>query len=184
MNPQQFKAELTKKQQELKRYVNVEFPKRAGNISLRFINDNFRAQGWQGATLQPWKENARKGTILIRKGKLRRGTKYTTSPGVTRVYNDVPYAAAHNRGFNGTVTIKAHQRRNYVGIKQATGRLTKAGKLQMRTVHGVRSISQVKAHTRKMNIPKRQFMPENITDSPVLYNAVRGEIEGTLKNIF
>lgn len=184
MNPQQFKAELAKKQAELKRYVNVEFPKRAGNISLRFINGNFRAQGWQGNTFQPWKETARNGTILVRKGKLRRGTKLSTSIGVARLYNDVPYAGVHNRGFKGLVFVKPHKRQVFEANKVATGRLTKTGKAQMKTIHTVKSVGWVRGHHREMNIPKRQFMPEDMTQSPVLYNAVRREIERTLKTIF
>lgn len=184
MDTREFKALLAKKQEELKRYVNNDFPGKAGNIGLRFVNGNFRAQGWQGVTFQRWKENARKGTILIRKGRLRRGTKFTTQPGVARIYNDVPYASVHNRGFSGTVQIKAHTRRMYEANRVATGRLTKTGKAQMKTIHTIKGTSQVKAHSRKMNIPKRQFMPEDIKDSPVPFNAYRREIERTLKAIF
>lgn len=184
MTPQQFKAELAKKQEAFRKYVYNDFPKRAGDASLRFINGNFRAQGWQGRTFQRWKENARKGTILVLRGRLRRGTHYTISAGVARVYNSVPYAAVHNRGFNGTVSIKAHTRRNFEARRVATGRLTKTGKTQMKTIHTVKTMSQVAAHTRKMNIPKRQFMPNDINDSPVLYNAIRRDVERTLKIIF
>ncbi len=184
MDTPEFKRQLAKKQVELKTYINTVFPSRAGNMSLRFINGNFKAQGWQGSSFQKWKKNARNGTILVKSGRLRRGTTFTTTPGIAHVVNNVPYAGVHNRGFNGTVQVKSHKRRIYEANKVATGRLTKTGKAQMKTVHSLKGSAQVKAHTRKMKIPKRQFMPENMTDSPVLANAIRREIERELKTIF
>lgn len=184
MKPEEFAKELAKKQAVLKKYINTIFPKKAGNIALRFINGNFRAQGWQGSNFQPWKKTIRKGTILVKSGKGRRGTSFTTTPGEAHIKNDVNYMAAHNNGFNGIVNIKAHTRKNFEAKKVAAGGFTKTGKAKMKTIHTVKSISTVKAHTRKMNIPKRQFMPQNINDSPVLAKAVRREIERELKNIF
>lgn len=168
----------------MKRYINTEFPQRAGEISLRFINGNFRAQGWQGQSFSPWQKKKGKGTILIKTGKGRRGTHFSTSPGVTRVWNDVGYMAVHNKGFHGTVQVPAHQRRNIVKSKMPTERLTKSGKPKTKTVAVVKGITMVRAHTMKMNIPKRQFMPISMTDSPVLANALAREITRGLKQIF
>lgn len=184
MNPENFNSNLNGLQQQLKGYVYNIFPNRAGNISLRFINGNFRAQGWQGTTFQRWKKNRRKGTILIKTGSLRRGNYFTTAPGQAHVRNDVKYAALHNRGFNGTVQVKAHRRRILAAQKVESGRLTKTGKMKMKTVHTVKGVSEVKAHSRKMNIPKRQFFPESTNDSPVLAGAIRREIQRSLQNIF
>lgn len=184
MNPQQFASALAKKQQALKNYVNFTFPVKAGNMALRFINGNFRAQGWQGKGFEKWKNIKRKGTILVKKGSLRRGNYFTTEAGVAHVKNNVKYAAVHNNGFNGTVHIKAHQRKIYQGTKAGSGKFTSKGRERMKTIHTVKSIGSVKAHTRKMNIAKRQYMPTNINDSPVLVNAYRREIERELKKIF
>lgn len=184
MNSAQFKQNLKARQTALKGYVNSVFPSRAGNMVLRFVNGNFRAQGWQGSSFSKWKPNLRKGTILVKKGALRRGTNFTTQPGQAHVYNNVKYAKVHNEGFNGSVNIPAHTRRNLQAAKVETGRLTKSGRKQTKTVHTVKSVSTVKAHTRKMNIPKRQFMPTSLTDSPVLAKAIKREIERELKKIF
>ncbi|RXK57556.1 hypothetical protein ESA94_20370 [Lacibacter luteus] len=185
MTPEQFQTELKKKQTELKHYVNAVFPQRAGVISVRFVNGNFRAQGWQGRTFQRWKKNARKGTVLVKTGRGRRGTSFTTGVAQTRVYNDVLYMAVHNRGFSGTVKVKQHQRRIMGKEKQGTGRFSvKTRKERMKTVSVVKGISTVKEHTRKMNIPKRKFMPESMQDSPVLANALQREITRSLNKIF
>lgn len=185
MNPKQFANRLQQKQAALRQYINNVFPRKAGEISLRFIDNNFRAQGWHGQTFQPWQPIRRKGTILVKTGTLRRGNYFTTSPGVTRVRNDVKYAAAHNNGFRGTVEVKAHRRILLSGKKVATGRITyKTGQKQTITIHGVKGIQQVKSHTRVMNIPKRQFFPHAYNDSPVLLNNLVNEMTAGMKNIF
>ncbi len=162
----------------------MEFPRRAGEISLRFIDGNFRSQGWQGASFQPWQKNKRNGTILVKTGLLRSATTFATSPGMVRVSNATPYAAAHNMGFHGTVSVRQHTRRLMTTKSVETGRLTKSGKMRLKTVHTLKNISFVKAHTRNMNLPKRQFMPGSMNDSPILYNAYRREVERKLKSIF
>ena len=185
MTPQQFQTELKKKQTELKRYVNNVFPRRAGRIAVRFINGNFRAQGWQGRTFQRWKKNARKGTILVKTGRGRRGTSFTTATAEVRVYNDVLYMGVHNRGFSGTVRVREHWRRTFGKKKVGSGRFSvKTRKERMKTVTTVKTIGKVQAHTKKMNIPKRKFMPENMQDSPVLANALQREITRSLNKIF
>ncbi len=184
MNPAEFERNLKAKQVALKQYVNAVFPSRAGRMSVRFINGNFRAQGWQGKLFQYWKKNRRKGTILIKTGRGRRGTQFTTSPGQARIFNNVGYMAVHNRGFSGTVQIPAHQRRLLGKQKIESGKLTPKGKARMKTVSVVKGISNVKAHSRKMNIPKRKLMPTSMTDSPVLANAISRDIQRSLKQIF
>jgi phage gpG-like protein len=185
MNPQQFEIALKQKQEALRNYVNNVFPRRAGEISLRFISGNFRAQGWQGTVFQKWKENRRKGTILVKTGRGRRGTHFTTFPGGVRVFNNVGYMAVHNKGFNGTVQVPAHERRIIARKKVGTGLFSvKTQKERVKSVATVAGVSNVKAHSRKMNIPKRQFMPTSLHDSPVLANALTRELTRALKQIF
>lgn len=185
MNTAEFERNLKRKQEALRRYYYNVFPNSTGRIVLRFINGNFRAQGWQGAQFAKWKSNGRKnGTILIKTGRGRRGTQFTTSPGSVRIYNSVGYMAVHNRGFNGTVQVPAHVRRLYGKRKVGTGRYTKTGKERTKSVSFVRQMTSVKSHTKRMNIPKRQFMPNSLTDSPALHKALKREVERELKQIF
>lgn len=185
MTPEEFQKTLAKKQQELQRYINTRFPNRAGRMAVRFINGNFRAQGWQGTTFQPWKKNGRKGTILVKTGRGRRGTNFTTAPALVKVFNNVPYMAAHNSGYSGTVYVRAHVRRIMGKEKVGTGRFSiKTRKERMKTVSVVTGSSFVKGHTRKMDLPKRKFMPESMTDSPVLTKALERELAKGLNQIF
>jgi phage gpG-like protein len=156
--------------------------------ALRFIDGNFRAQGWQGRSFEKWKDTVRKktkqGTILINKGNLRRSFLGDTSPGQVRIYTTSPYARVHNRGFNGTVQVRAFTRVKFAESRIGTGRFTKNGTERTKKVHVVAGMTQVQAHQRQMNIPKRQFMPESATDSPVLLNAIRRDVISSIKSIF
>jgi phage gpG-like protein len=95
---------------------------------------------------------------LIQAG-LRRSIRITgISAGTVTIGTDVPYAKAHNEGFRGIVNVKAHNRNRYTKTKLGTGKFTKKGTERMKTVQHIGSTGQVKAHTRKVNIKKRQFM--------------------------
>ena len=184
MSPEEFEKNLKAKAAEIKNYALTRFPSTAGNIALRFINGNFRAGGFQGQSFQRWKKAKKgKGTTLVDTGALRAANYYTTQPGHTTVKNNMPYAKAHNEGFEGTVAIKAHTRNKYSKSKKGTGKFTKKGKERMQTVTSKSGSSQVKAHNRKMKIPKRQFMPTNSNDSPVLNNAIQRQVARDIKNL-
>lgn len=184
MSPEEFEKNLLTKAKEIQNYAMTRFPSAAGNIALRFINGNFRAGGFQGQTFERWKKGTKKrGTTLVNSGAMRAANFYTTQPGQTTLKNNMPYAKVHNEGFEGTVTIKAHTRNKYGKAKKGTGKLTKKGKERMQTVTFKAGESNVKSHSRKMKIPKRQFMPTNSTDSPVLNNAVQRQVARDIKQL-
>jgi phage gpG-like protein len=181
MTPEEFNRALEAKANEIKTYANTRYPSVAGNIALRFVNGNFRAGGFQGQVFQKWK--ASKGTTLVKSGALRADNHYTTQPGQTTLKNNMPYAKAHNEGLKATVTVKAHSRNRYAKSKVGTGRFTKKGKERTQTVTQKTGSSNVKAHNRKINLPKRQFMPTTDNDSPVLNNAINRQIARDIKQL-
>lgn len=183
MNPQDFEREVNKKASELKNYVLSVFPTRAGNIALRFIDGNFRAQGFQGTSFKKWKANKRNGTILVKTGKLRAANSYTTQPSQVTIRNPMPYAKVHNEGYSGSITVKAHSRNKYKKAKVGTGKFTKTGKERTRTMSMKTGQSTIKAHTRKVNIPQRQFAPTESSPSPVLNNAILREVARDINTI-
>lgn len=184
MTPQEFEKKVQQKAKEIQSYANNRYPSVAGNIALRFINGNFRAQGFQGQTFERWQKSKKnKGTTLVDKGHLRAANYYTTQPGQTTLKNNMPYAKAHNEGFKGTVTVKAHERNRYSKARTGTGKFTKTGKERMQTVTFKSGSSRVRAHQRRMNIPKRQFMPTHPNDSPVLNNAVTRAVANDIKQL-
>lgn len=138
-------------------------PGMLGNEAVNFFNNSFRMQGWLGNRFEPWKKRrSRKRAgraILVDTGRLRRGTRITSNTGgIVRIGNDAPYARAHNEGFRGIANVRAHTRNKYSKSKVGTGRLTSKGKERMKTVSSISGSTNVKAHTRRMNLPQRQFM--------------------------
>lgn len=181
MTPQEFEKALTAKAREIQTYANTQFPSIAGNITLRFIDGNFRAGGFQAGTFKRWKRG--KGTPLIKTGALRAANYYTTQPGQVTIKNNMPYARVHNEGFKGAITIKAHTRNTYGKTKVGTGRFTKTGKERQQTLTVKTGEHKVRSHIRQVNIPQRQFMPISPTDSPVLNNAIQRQVSRDLQQI-
>jgi phage gpG-like protein len=170
-------------------YINDIAPSMVVRKTLRFIDGNFRAQGWQGSTFQPWKNKAsntgkkRPGRILIVTGRLRRGVNYSTNgKGEVKFYNNTPYAKVHNQGgtINTIASVKAFTRRKFYSDETSAPGARKA-KFTKKHVGN----SSVNAHTRKMKIvmPKRQFMPYEGNASPVLDNSIKRELEREIKKL-
>lgn len=140
-------------------------PVKAGDTAVLFSMQRFREQAWVDASTYPWKKRqlgAKRNSgraLLVSSGRLRRSVRImrTTSTSVT-IGSDVPYARIHNEGFKGTVSVKAHTRTKWVKSRVETGNLTKSGRKQMRTMTTAGSQYAVGQHTRKMNMPRRQFM--------------------------
>lgn len=130
--------------QERYKSVMLRLPVIVGNEAVNFVLDNFRLQGFQGSTFEPWakrkrgwkKDNRRNRNVLVDKGRLRRSWRVTraTLDSIT-IGSDVPYAKAHNEGLR-------------IG--------------QIQTVKGFtrKSGASVKAHTRRVdqNIPRRRMI--------------------------
>jgi phage gpG-like protein len=162
--------DLRRKIEAVKTYRRAIFPQQAGKAAMAFIDSNFRKQSWEGT---PWRK--RKGgkrnkgrALLMNRGTLRRGNKFKTGDGTTTLYNDVPYAAAHNNGFHGPVNIKAHKRRTYRKAK-----LSSVATRRTRTAKVSTGSSDVKAHSRNMHINRRQYMPTNERPSQTLSRTIR-----------
>jgi phage gpG-like protein len=74
-----------------------------GVEGLKFIDDNFRMQGYQGRSFIPWKiqqnpNKPRPHKILILNATLRRSFTKTDGPDSTTISTDIPYARVHNEG--------------------------------------------------------------------------------------
>ena len=154
---------LIKKTNELKQYMHYQWPKNVGQMAVSFVNGNFRAQGWKGSSFERWKANSRKGTILVKSGSLRRRTNFRAAMGSVTLYNDSPYARVHNNGYKVTIQVKEHMRRRFAKVKKGTGKFTKSGKELMKRISVEAGCYKVSSFTRKVNIPRRQFMPLNNT---------------------
>lgn len=165
MTDKQFVSLSRQKAANISKYIDFEAPEMVAQKTLRFIDGNFRAQGWQGSAFKPWAPIRRKGQILVKTGRLRRGTQHITSPGQVRFFNNVPYADIHNRG--GIISASVNVR--------GFSRIRLKGKV----------IQEVKAHTRimKTNMPQRQFMPYDDYGSPVLDASIMRDLDKAIRKI-
>lgn len=154
--------------------VQRALPPVLATVCVNFFKDSFRRQGWRDKGLQLWvKRKNNRGSsgrgILIKRGHLRNSIrKLIATWKLIEVGTDLPYAAVHNEGFNGTVQVRQHTRNQYekkrttitrkgiydIKTRQEATR-TKVDKVATGTKFNVR------AHTRKMNIPQRQFMGDS-----------------------
>lgn len=132
-------------------------PHQMGVLAVAFTMERFRQQNWLDKTPEPWKARAKetaknKGkNILMQSGTLRNSIRITNenAQGVT-IGSNVIYAKIHNEGSKETVQVRAHERA--IGSVDIT-ELNKRGKPKKKAI-----TTPVKAHSRKMNMPKRQFM--------------------------
>ena len=174
------------------RKVREELPLQLAAVAQNFFVDSFQRQGWYDSlTLKRWqpradeswrrKKKGRRGNraILVKTGRLRRSIKIRSARFQKIVIaTDVAYAAAHNYGYKGTVSVRSHTRRRYGREKEEY--TTKTGKQSTRQKKVVKSSYTVRQHTRKMNLPQRQFMGH----SPMLDRKLNKVIERQMEHLF
>ncbi len=170
-------AGLEDKFRALEREISAKLrriPPAIGDEVVTFAVDNLEKQGWQGNGLEPWpkrknptqwgKRDEEDRALLVKTGKLKRSIRVgrieEDKVSVIAGGADVPYARAHNEGFQGPV----HQH-----VKE-----------YFRRTRDFKEI-RVKAHDRTIhqNLPKRQFIG-NWNESPVLQQRINTAIREIL----
>jgi phage gpG-like protein len=179
----QFKANAQQLKQRL-----LSIPVKVGDTAILFTMQRFREQAWINNTTEPWKQRkpgAKRNqgrAILMNTGRLRRSIRIVrvTSDSVT-IGSDVPYAQVHNDGFKGTVAIQKHKRTKWIKSRIETGQLTKKGNKSMRTITTAGDEYDVRAHSRKMNMPRRRFMGESPALTKQITRLITAEIMKAFK---
>lgn len=165
--------------------VNKSLTRKAGGMILEFFKGSFRRQGWWNGRKKKWadrkgKKRRNKGrAILVKSGRLRRSIRVINAvQGKVTVGTDVPYAQIHNEGgeYTSTQNVSSHSRKAHgrKGYTTRDGRKVKRGTVQE---HVVKSHSR----TRKVSMPKRQFMGTSAALERQLYGLVSREIYSALK---
>lgn len=127
-----------------------------GGFHDRFLNRLQSALSRVAIRLQSRVKNKLSDDVLhVRTGTLRRSINQrveVTGNGVSAlVGTNVEYAAAHEYGFTGTVTVKAHLRQI-----RTQGRMTPSGKYKRGKLTG--DSVMVRAHDMRMHLPERSFL--------------------------
>ncbi len=170
MNAEEIRVSIENVEREIKKQIMDDMPRLIGNAAVSMVNQNFRDAGWRDGGLKPWKKTKRqmgkgKGSQYLplhsSREHLSRSTQYKkTGPGEVTISNPVPYASVHNDGFEGNVNVKAHKRTISKGKNKGDK-------------------YSVRAFSRRMYIPQRQFMGE----SRELNEKIENIIRNTFKNI-
>lgn len=189
MDTRQFERLIAQKAKELEQYATTKFPTEAGNTALRFVDGNFRAQGWQGQTFEKWKPNKRKGRILINKGHLRNATYYTTGVGEVTIKNTQPQAKIQNEGGNIKIPVTDKMRKYAWAMyyKEGGGKIKGKGAratLKNKAADNWKGLALTKKTYLNINIDQRQFAPTSQSQSPVLNKAVERGVVRAFKLIF
>lgn len=133
--------------------------------SLKFFKKSFNKQGWEDVALDKWKKRKKpkpKHPILVKTGNLKRSIAILKNVGYNIVIGtNLPYAKIHNEGFDGEESVRAHTRKRNIKTRIGGGGLFVNGKFKKGIYKKVKIIgtsTQVKAHTRHMVMPQRQYM--------------------------
>lgn len=151
--------ELNKYLQSLPEEIMEDAADIVAETATAYYKGTFRSKEFDGNPWAPAKVPKTTGSLLIDSGALVNSIRpavVTPQKVVISAGNDkVDYAQVHNEGFSGTVAVPAHTRK---------------------TKH---KDVPVKAHTRKANIIKREFMG----DSNKLNEQIHARIEGYIDSL-
>lgn len=189
MDTRQFERLIAQKAKQIEQYATTKFPTEAGNTALRFIDGNFKAQGWQGQSFQKWKPNKRKGRILVNKGHLRNATYYISGIAMVTIKNTQPYANIHNEGGNIKIPVTDKMRKFAWAMYYKNGGGKTKGKsaramLRNQNADNWKGLALTKKTYLNINIDQRQFAPTKSNPSPVLNQAVERGVVRAFKEIF
>lgn len=174
--------------------LQTKFEVIAAAKTLRFVGGNFSAQGYQGNSFTPWAARKKQRNkdigraLLIQSGRLRRGwNSRVLRPGKVKIFNDVPYAEIHNNG--GTIN-KPSRKENIIRNRHKEDYIYKKGKNQGQYRQRKGQFAKgttigdgfsFKEHTIK--IPRRQMLPTDDSDSPILRAAIERDLKAEMLNL-
>jgi phage gpG-like protein len=149
---------------------------RIGNLSGNVHNEVVKTVTRLAIALQAEVKQKLSGEVLHTvTGTLRRSINYSVlqdlSSVVASVGTNVVYAAAHEYGFTGNVTVRAHIRRSKARMLQATKQyVNKFGVVSTHVAQtgkfGKKSGDiQVVSFTRAMNMPERSYLRSSLRES-------------------
>ncbi len=103
-----------------------------------------------------WKQRANpnaKGALLLVTGTMRRSIRSEVRNNGVRFSSAVPYAAIHNEGGKGTKSVRTHTRKSRKG-----------------------KTYQVRAHTRKFQMPQRQFVGDGKRTQEIIKGVINDNL--------
>lgn len=149
--------ELKEYLQSLSDEILAEAAEIVAETATEYYKETFKKKAFDGNPWSPAVCPRKNGSLLIDSGALLNSIRpavVTPERVVISAGNDkVDYAQTHNEGFGGSVSIPAHIR------------------------HTKRKEVKVKAHTRRTNIPKRQFLGNSAELNKKIQERIKNYIE-------
>ena len=193
MDIHQFSRLVAAKQRQIDRLINRRLPVIVGSLAKKHYQDNFRQSGFVDHGLHPWQPAKRQNggagtysryrTLLSSRNHLFSSINYTPANASVTVYNNVPYAAAHNDGATVNIRVTPKMRRfAWAKFYEASGKRKNTKKTRRRTnprAQFWRNLALTKKNTLTVRIPKRQF----IGPSYELNRKIDARIDQELRNI-
>ena len=169
------RQQLEQKMEAIRAYVKDNAPSVIGQEAINDFKDNFANESFNGKKWQEVKRRDPNSPWYGHSGQTRKFSKSRTEAkilegetkelqnsisarvetGKVIITNETKYAKIHNEGFSGTVTMPAAGRKSQT-VKEHK-RKTKTGKIVTVKSHE-RKEHRVDAYSRKLQIPKRQFI--------------------------
>ncbi|WP_373701644.1 phage virion morphogenesis protein [Porphyromonas loveana] len=126
---------------------------------------NFERKAFFSRAWTPRKQG-RRGSLLVVSGRLRRSLRAQVIHSGIRFSSSMPYASAHNEGYEGPTKVPAHTRRAHAARRIVKGR---ARRVQV-SAHAVR------AHTKHLKLPERRFVGDAPEVRTTIEQCVRHEM--------
>lgn len=167
--------------------VMDKFPVLAAATAENFFHDSFNQQAWSGEYQEVWPKRKtdknkrdRGRAILTKTSRLNRSIHKMKADWTSIIVGtNLPYAAIHNEGFNGTENVSQHYR---IASRKVSTRYLKNGSASKAKNAFTRVMGkghEVKAHSRHMVMPRRKY----IGNSPYLDKKMERVFLNELKRI-
>lgn len=203
MNIKEFSKLLHTKGKELDKLFRRTMPVIAGNMSVRYYQENFRKSGFVNNGLTPWPKTRRQlcggksassqqKPLLSSRNHLFSSVRSQTADYRVKVLNEVPYAPVHNWGATLTPTVTPKMRRfawamyfraSGKSSAQTKGRKS-AKKPQPRAANPEadmwRGLALTKKKRLKITIPQRQFIGRSAELETAMHNELEKQVEKLL----
>ena len=193
MDIRQFSQRVAAKQRQIAQLLQRRLPVVVGRLAKKHYQDNFRQSGFVDHGLHPWQPAKRQNggagtysryrTLLSSRNHLFSSINYTPANASVTVYNNVPYAAAHNDGATVNIRVTPKMRRfAWAKFYEASGKRKNTKKTRRRTnprAQFWRNLALTKKTTLTVRIPQRRF----IGPSYELNQKIDAQILKELRNI-
>jgi phage gpG-like protein len=164
-------------------------PVKVSQLAVAHFKRSFVQGGFEDESIDKWKERKpgakrNKGrAILVDTGALKKGIVKQVSGANVKVHVIGPgaaYADVHNFGFRGVQYVKPHKRQAIMKRKVQGSFQGTAKKRRAKTIEIMGRRHNVKGFSRKVNLPKRQFIGKSAKLNRAIGQMIKDQLKQAL----